>query len=166
MPITRAQGKILLLLPRLQASAPRQSRQGKVLSLEWPPMLETEGAVRAAISETVPRPLARKEDRHQTRGKLLYALQLAWNGKQLGTSPVTQSSPRRLKIAPVPCFEKIFATGRPPAKPGVTPAASPAKRNSSSRSATNNFPEQDPARKRPDCNSLRSNAATRWKHST
>ncbi len=109
---------------------PRRLRRAKAVKVRYfleLPMLETEGAVRAAISETV-QALARKEIDTKHGGKLLYALQLAWNGKQLGTSPVKQSSPRRLKIAPVPGFEKIFATGRPPANQ-ATPAPSPAKRN-------------------------------------
>ena len=61
-------------------------------------------------------------------GRLLYALQLASTGKQLGTPLVKQSSPRRLKIAPVPGFKTIFATGRPPANPESL-APKTAKRN-------------------------------------
>ncbi len=109
---------------------PRRLRSANAVKVRYfleLPMLETEGAVRAAISETV-QALARKEIDTQYGGRLLYALQLAWNGKQLGTSPVKQSSPRRLKIAPVPGFEKIFATGRPLANQ-ASPAASSAKRN-------------------------------------
>ena len=143
---------------------PRRLRQAKAVKARYfleLPMLETEGAVRAAISETV-QALARKEIDTKHGGKLLYALQLAWNGKQLGTSPVKQSSPRRLKIAPVPGFEKSSPPGgrrqtrqHPPPRP----------RNGTSS------PQRDQqlryfARKRPDCNSLRTKPAQSWKHST
>jgi hypothetical protein len=77
------------------------------------PMLETEGAVRAAISETV-QALARKEIDTKHGGRLLYALQLAWNGKQLGTSPATQSSPHYIKIARAPGFTQIYSTRKEP----------------------------------------------------
>ena len=91
------------------------------------PLLEHRGAIQAAISE-VTRALGSREIDCELGGRLLYALQLASRGKQLGTPLVKQSSPRRLKIAPVPGFEKIFATGRPPANP-ATLATSTAKRN-------------------------------------
>ncbi len=90
------------------------------------PLLEHRGAIQAAISE-VTRALGYREIDCQLGGRLLYALQLASSGKQLGTPPVEKSSPRRLKIAPVPGFEKIFATGRPPANP-ETLTPKPAKR--------------------------------------
>jgi hypothetical protein len=80
-------------------------------------MLETEGTVRAAISETV-QALARKEIDIRHGGKLLYALQLAWNGKSTGkkqgTSPASHSSRRYLKIARAPGFTKIYSTGGQP----------------------------------------------------
>ena len=75
---------------------PRRQRRAKAIKARYfleLTLLETEGAVRAAISETV-QALARKEIDTKRAGLLLYALQLAWSGKQKGTSPVKQSSPR------------------------------------------------------------------------
>ena len=98
---------------------PRRLRAARAVKIRYfleLPLLEHKGAIQAAITE-VTRALGWKEIDCQLGGRLLYALQLASTGKQLGTPPVTQSSPRRLKIAPVPGFEKIFATGRPPGKP-------------------------------------------------
>ena len=109
---------------------PRRLRAARAVKIRYfleLPLLEHKGAIQAAITE-VTRALGWKEIDCELGGRLLYALQLASTGKQLGTPSVTQSSPRRLKIAPVPGFEKIFATGRPPANQ-ATPAASPAKRN-------------------------------------
>ena len=91
------------------------------------PLLEHRGAVQAAIKE-VTRALGDREIDCELGGRLLYALQLASRGTQLGTPPVKQSSPRRLRIAPVPGFQKIFSTGRPPANP-ATLAPRTAKRN-------------------------------------
>ena len=91
------------------------------------PLLEHRGAIQAAITE-VTRALGDREIDCELGGRLLYALQLASRGKQLGTPLVKQSSPRRLRIAPVPGFEKIFSTGRPPANP-ATLAPKTAKRN-------------------------------------
>jgi hypothetical protein len=91
------------------------------------PLLEHRGAVQAAILE-VTRALGAREIDCELGGRLLYSLQLASRGKQLGTPLVKQSSPRRLRIAPVPGFEKIFSTGRPPANP-ATLAPKTAKRN-------------------------------------
>ena len=91
------------------------------------PLLEDRGAIRAAISE-VTRALGAREIDCELGGRLLYALQLTSRGKQLGTPLVKQASPRRLRIAPVPGFEKIFSTGRPPENP-ATLAPKTAKRN-------------------------------------
>ena len=109
---------------------PRRLRAARAVKVRYfleLPLLEHKGAIQAAITE-VTRALGWKEIDCELGGRLLYALQLASTGKQLGTPPVTQSSPRRLKIAPVPGFEKIFATGRPPANPDAL-ATSTAKRN-------------------------------------
>ena len=103
------------------------ARAAKIRYFLEVPLLEHRGAVQAAISE-VTRALGAREIDCELGGRLLYALQLASWGKQLGTSPVKQSSPRRLKIAPVPGFKTIFATGRPPANP-ATLASKTAKRN-------------------------------------
>jgi hypothetical protein len=105
----------------------RAARAVKIRYFLEVPLLEHRGAVQAAITE-VTRALGWREIDCQLGGRLLYALQLALTGKQLGTPPVKQASPRRLKIAPVPGFEKIFATGRPPANPPAL-ANSTAKRN-------------------------------------
>jgi hypothetical protein len=109
---------------------PRRLRAARAVKVRYfleLPLLEHEGAIQAAITE-VTRALGWKEIDCQLGGRLLYALQLASREKQLGTPPVTQSSPRRLKIAPVPGFKKIFATARPPANPDAL-ATSTAKRN-------------------------------------
>ena len=103
------------------------ARAARIRYFHEVPLLEHRGAIQAAITE-VTRALGWKEIDCQLGGRLLYALQLALCGKQLGTPPVEQSSPRRLKIAPVPGFETIFATGRPPANPAAL-ATSKAKRN-------------------------------------
>ena len=109
---------------------PRRLRAARAVKIRYfleVPLLEHRGAVQAAITE-VTRALDWKEIDCQLAGRLLYALQLAATGKQLGTPLVKQASPRRLKIAPVPGFERIFATGRPPANP-ATLATTAAKRN-------------------------------------
>jgi hypothetical protein len=109
---------------------PRRLRAARAVKIRYfleLPLLEHRGAIQAAISE-VTRALGGREIDCELGGRLLYALQLAATGKQLGTPLVKQSSPRRLKIAPVPGFEKIFATGRPPANPESL-ATSTAKRN-------------------------------------
>jgi hypothetical protein len=109
---------------------PRRLRAARAVKIRYfleVPLLEHRGAVQAAITE-VTRALGYKEIDCQLGGRLLYALQLALTGKQLGTPLVKQASPRRLKIAPVPGFDKIFAIGRPPANPAA-PATSAAKRN-------------------------------------
>jgi hypothetical protein len=112
------------------AHDPQRLRAARAVKIRYfleVPLLEHRGAIQAAISE-VTRALGSREIDCQLGGRLLYALQLASQGKQLGTPPVKQSSPRRLKIAPVPGFKKIFATGRPPANPDSL-APSTAKRN-------------------------------------
>jgi hypothetical protein len=76
------------------------------------PLPEHRGAVRAAIIETV-RALKCEEIDVKLGGGLLYALQLATSEKP-GVSPVKQSSPRYLKIAPIPGFAKIYTTNRSP----------------------------------------------------
>ena len=109
---------------------PRRQRSAAAVKIRYfleIPLLEHRGAIQTAISE-VTRALGRKEIDCALGGRLLYALQLAATGKQLGTPPLIQSSPRRLKIAPVPGFDKIFATGRPPANPEPL-ATTRAKRN-------------------------------------
>jgi hypothetical protein len=90
------------------------------------PLLENRGAIQTAIAE-VTSALGHREIDCELGGRLLYALQLASQGKQLGTPLVKQASPRRLRIAPVPGFETIFSTGRPPANPEAL-APSTAKR--------------------------------------
>jgi hypothetical protein len=109
---------------------PRRLRAARAVKIRYfleVPLLEHRGAIQAAIYE-VTRALSWKEIDCELGGRLLYALQLAATGKQLGTPLVKQSSPRRLKIAPVPGFKTIFTTGRPPANL-ATPVNLTAKRN-------------------------------------
>ena len=95
---------------------PRRLRRAKAVKVRYfleLTMLEPGGAVQAAISETV-QALSRNEIDTKHGGRLLYALQLASSGKQQGTSPVKQSSPRYIKIARAPGFTKIYSTRKPP----------------------------------------------------
>ncbi len=103
------------------------ARAAKVRYFLELPLLENRRAMQAALFE-VSWAVPRGEIDSKVAGRLIYALQLASRGKQLGTPLAEQASPRRLRIAPVLGFEKIFATGRPPANP-VTLAPKTAKRN-------------------------------------
>jgi hypothetical protein len=87
------------------------------------PLLEHRGAIRAAIAETL-RALADGEIDVKLAGRLLYALQLTTSEKK-GTPLVEQSSPRYLKIAPVPGFAKIYTTEKPTMTDLVAPVLSP-----------------------------------------
>jgi hypothetical protein len=87
----------------------RRARAVKVRYFLEIPLLEHRGAIRAALSETI-QALGRHEIDCELGGRLLYALQLAWNGQQPGTSPVKQASPRYIKIARTPGFTKIYST--------------------------------------------------------
>jgi hypothetical protein len=92
---------------------PRRQRRARAVKVRYfleLTMLETEGAVRAAISETV-QCLARNEIDTRHGGRLLYALQLEWNGEKQGTSSLKPSSPHYIKIARTPGFTKIYSTG-------------------------------------------------------
>jgi len=77
-------------------------------------MLETGGAVQAALSETL-QALASNEIGSRLGGRLLYALQLASTGKKQATPPAHQASPRSVKIARAPGFKKIYSTAKHPA---------------------------------------------------
>jgi hypothetical protein len=95
---------------------PRKLRRAKAVRVRYfleLTMLETEGAVRAAISETV-QALVRNEIDTRHGGNLLYALQLARTGWRQGVSPVKQSSPHYIKIARHPGLTKIYSTARQP----------------------------------------------------
>lgn len=72
------------------------------------PLLEDRGAIQAAISETF-RAILLDEIDLNVAGQMLYALQLTLS-RRTGTPPVTQASPRYLKVAPVPGFTRLYCT--------------------------------------------------------
>jgi hypothetical protein len=98
---------------------PSRKRRARVVKVRYfleLPILGDDQEVQEAIAE-VTRALGWKEIGCELGGRLLYALQLTQRGKQLGKPPVVKPLTRRLKIAPVPGCDRVFATGRPPANP-------------------------------------------------
>jgi hypothetical protein len=92
---------------RLRAARPVKPRYFLEL-----PLLEHRGAVRAAIAETI-NALKSGEMDVRLGGSLLYAVQLA-TSEQQRVSQVKKSSPRYLKIAPLPGCPKIYTTKNSP----------------------------------------------------
>ncbi len=120
------------------------------------PLLEHRGAVQAAIVE-VTRALGHREIDCELGERLLYALQLASQGKQLGTPIAKQSSPRRLRIAPSPTSRKSTL---PAGRPQTRQRSPPKRRNGTSSPPPDQEPRQS-GRKRLVFNNLRSNLASR-----
>jgi len=91
---------------------PSRQRRAKAVKVRYfleLTMLESDGAVRAALSETL-QALAENEIDSKLGGRLLYALQLAHIGTKEGASPTQQASPRFIRIARTSGLTKVYST--------------------------------------------------------